>query len=190
MKNILVSKLKPNPNNPRAITKEKFEKLKQSIQDFPKMLELRPIVVDENFIVLGGNMRLQALLDLGIKEVPYIQEKDLTATEKEQFIIKDNIGFGKWDYDILANEWDENILNNWGLDLWNPESDPDYSILDDEDIDEDLDDMTNGVRKAIMIDFDLGDYEKAFELIKHYREKKMYVGGMIIELLEEKKSNE
>ena len=97
---IQVSKLKTNPNNPRTINKSKFERLKKSISEFPKMLEIRPIVVDEKFIVLGGNMRLQALKELGITETYYIQEKDLTPKEKKQFIIKDNASFGDWDWDM------------------------------------------------------------------------------------------
>ena len=188
MKKISVSKLKANPNNPRTISKDKFEKLLNSIKQFPKMLELRPIVVDENFMVLGGNMRLRALVELGIEEVPYIQEKKLTAEQKEQFIIKDNVGFGKWDYDILANEWDENILNDWGLDLWKPEEDADYSLLDEEDIDADVEEMASNVRKAIQVDFDLKDYEQAYELFKFFREQKIYTGAMIIEFLEKEKA--
>ena len=93
-KKIEISKLKLNPNNPRTINKSKFERLKKSITEFPKMLELRPIVVDEGFIVLGGNMRLQALKELGIKETFYIQKHDLTPKEKKQFVIKDNASFG------------------------------------------------------------------------------------------------
>ncbi len=118
MKRIEISKLIPNPDNPRSINKAKFEKLKKSIKEFPKMLELRPIVVDENFIVLGGNMRLQALKELGILEAPYIQEKDLTEEQKKQFVIKDNTSFGEWDWDILANEWNNTELNEWGVDVW------------------------------------------------------------------------
>lgn len=143
MKKISINKLKLNPNNPRSISKDKFEKLLRSIKEFPKMLELRPIVVDENFIVLGGNMRLQALKELGVKEVPYIQEKDLTESEKEQFIIKDNLSFGEWDWGMLANEWDSVVLNEWGMDVWkadeidySPHLDPetDYSDVTKEEI--------------------------------------------------------
>lgn len=190
MKKIKVNKLKENPNNPRNISNTKFEKLKSSIKEFPKMLELRPIVIDENNIVLGGNMRLKALKELGIDEVPYIQEKDLSEEQKKQFIIKDNVGFGSWDYDMLANEWDETVLNDWGLDLWQPDEDADYSILDDEDIDDDVSDMASNVRKAIQVDFDLQDYDKAYNLFKHYRDKKIYVGGIIIEYLEKMKEED
>lgn len=123
---INIDKLKPNPNNPRTISTEKFRKLVNSIKEFPKMLELRPLIVDEDFVVLGGNMRLEALKELQILEVPYIQKKDLTEEQKKQFIIKDNLSFGQWDWDILGNEWNSLELNEWGMDVWNAE-DIDYS---------------------------------------------------------------
>ena len=106
-----------NPNNPRIIKDDKFKKLCQSIKEFPKMLELRPIVIDENNMVLGGNMRLKACIEVGLKEVPTIQAKDLTEEQKKEFIIKDNVGFGEWNWDDLANEWNVEDLSNWGLDL-------------------------------------------------------------------------
>ena len=114
---IKTSKLKPNPNNPRTINKVNYKKLKKSIQDFPKMLELRPVVVDENYIVLGGNMRLQAIKDLGLKEVYCVQVKYLNEQQKEQFIIKDNVGYGEWNFDILANEWEIESLEDWGVNV-------------------------------------------------------------------------
>ena len=122
---INIEKLKSNLNNPRSISKEKFDKLVKSIKEFPKMLELRPIVVDKDFMVLGGNMRLEALKHIGIQEVPYIQENDLTKEEKKQFIIKDNLSFGQWDWDLIANEWDNKELLDWGMDVWQTE-DIDY----------------------------------------------------------------
>jgi ParB-like chromosome segregation protein Spo0J len=106
-----------NPNNPRIIKDEKFRKLVTSIQEFPKMLEIRPIVVNDDMIVLGGNMRLKACIAAGLKEVPVIQINDLTIEEQRQFIIKDNVSGGEWDWDILANEWDAEELDAWGLDL-------------------------------------------------------------------------
>ena len=138
MKKIDIKKLKPNPSNPRTISKEKFDKLVNSIREFPKMLELRPLVVDEDFVVLGGNMRLQALKELGITQVPYIQEKDLTKEQKDQFIIKDNLSFGQWNWDMLGNEWDNINLNEWGLDVWRADE-IDYSpelnpVIDTSDI--------------------------------------------------------
>jgi len=112
-----INLIKPNPNNPRIIKDDKFKKLVQSIKDFPQMLELRPIVIDENNIVLGGNMRLKACQELGLKDVPTIYAKDLTEEQKKEFIIKDNVGFGEWNWDDLANDWDDELLVEWGLDL-------------------------------------------------------------------------
>jgi site-specific DNA-methyltransferase (adenine-specific) len=112
-----IGKIKKNPDNPRLIKDVKFKKLVQSIKDFPAMLEKRPIVVDENMVVLGGNMRLKACKEAGLKEVWIDQAKDWTEEQKREFIIKDNSGFGEWDWDILANEWDVEQLNDWGLDL-------------------------------------------------------------------------
>lgn len=107
----------PNPSNPRIIKDDKFKKLVKSIQEFPQMLDLRPIVVDANMVVLGGNMRLKACKAAGLKEVPIVIADNLTEEQQAEFIIKDNVGFGEWDWDLLANEWDEQLLQDWGLDL-------------------------------------------------------------------------
>ena len=117
MKLVKISEVKPNPKNPRLIKDDKFKKLVKSIQDFPQMLELRPIVVDENNIVLGGNMRLKACKEAGLKEVFIVRAENLTEEQKDEFIVKDNVGFGEWDWDSLANEWDTEKLDDWGLDL-------------------------------------------------------------------------
>ena len=114
-----INEIKPNPSNPRIIKDEKFKKLVKSIQDFPQMLELRPIVIDENNVVLGGNMRLKACIEAGLKDVPVKQAKDLTEEQKKEFIVKDNVGYGEWDWDDLANNWDEQLLTEWGLDIPN-----------------------------------------------------------------------
>ena len=114
---VSISKVKPNQYNPRIIKDYKFKKLVQSIKDFPQMLELRPIVVNEDNIVLGGNMRLKACQEAGLKEVHIIQAKELTPEQQKEFIIKDNVGFGEWDWDVLANEWDSDSLEEWGMDL-------------------------------------------------------------------------
>ena len=116
-----IKDIKSNPNNPRIIKDEKFEKLKKSIKEFPKMMALRPMVINEDNIVLGGNMRLKALKDLGYKDLPeeWIKRaEDLTDEEARRFIIADNVGFGEHDWDILANEWDSVELEDWGLDAW------------------------------------------------------------------------
>jgi ParB-like chromosome segregation protein Spo0J len=182
-----IKDIKTNPNNPRYIKDEKFNKLVQSIKELPEMLQLRPIVVNEEMVVLGGNMRLKACQKAGLKEVPIIKASDLTPEQQEEFIIKDNVGFGSWDWDILANEWDAEKLDDWGMDVWQQAEDVDYSILDDEDMEDQLNDFTNGVKKAIQIEFNSEDYEKAYNLIKYFREQKKYIGGMIIKHLEEDK---
>ena len=114
-----INEIKPNPNNPRIIKDDKFKKLVKSIQDFPQMLELRPIVIDENNVVLGGNMRLKACIEAGLKEVPVKQAKDLSEEQKKEFIVKDNVGYGEWDWDDLANNWNVEELTEWGLDIPN-----------------------------------------------------------------------
>jgi hypothetical protein len=117
VQSIKISDIKPNPNNPRVIKDDKFEKLVKSIKEFPKMLEIRPIVINDDMIVLGGNMRLKACKAAGLKEVPIIKASDLTEDEQRQFIIKDNVSGGEWDWDMLANEWDAEQLEAWGLDV-------------------------------------------------------------------------
>jgi DNA modification methylase len=114
---IPISKVKANPNNPRIIKDEKFKKLVKSIQEFPQMLEIRPIVVNEEMIVLGGNMRLKACQESGLKEVHIIKASELTEEQQKEFIIKDNVGFGEWDWNDLANNWDSDKLEEWGLDI-------------------------------------------------------------------------
>jgi DNA modification methylase len=117
MQRAAIGTIIPNPTNPRIIKDDKFKKLVKSIQDFPQMLELRPIVVDSNMVVLGGNMRLKACIAAGLKEVPIIVADNLTDAQKSEFIIKDNVGFGEWDWDLLANQWDVEALEDWGLEL-------------------------------------------------------------------------
>jgi hypothetical protein len=114
---VKINSIKTNPKNPRLIKDDKFKKLVNSIKEFPQMLELRPIVVDENNIILGGNMRHKACIEAGLKEVYIVQAKDLTELQKDEFIVKDNVGFGEWDWDILANEWETEKLQDWGLSL-------------------------------------------------------------------------
>ena len=114
---VSLSKIKANPNNPRLVKDDKFKKLVNSIKEFPEMLEIRPIVVNKDMIVLGGNMRLKACKEAGLKEVSIIKAENLSEEQQREFIIKDNVGFGEWDWDILANEWDSDLLSEWGLEL-------------------------------------------------------------------------
>ena len=112
-----IKDIKTNPNNPRYIKDEKFNKLVQSIKELPEMLKLRPIVVNDDMVVLGGNMRLKACQKAGLKEVHIIKASELTEEQQQEFIIKDNVGFGSWDWDMIANEWDTEKIEDWGLDL-------------------------------------------------------------------------
>ena len=114
---VKITEIQGNKSNPRIIKDDKFKKLVKSIKEFPQMLEIRPIVVDEQNVVLGGNMRLKACIQAGLKEVFIIRANELTDEQKKEFIIKDNVGFGEWDWDQLANEWDTENLEQWGLDL-------------------------------------------------------------------------
>ena len=117
-----IHEIKANPNNPRLIKDEKFAKLVKSIKEFPEMLELRPIVVNDDMIVLGGNMRLKACKEAGLIQIPVIKASSLTEEQQKEFIIKDNVGFGEWDWEMIANEWDSEQVTEWGLDI------PDFKI--------------------------------------------------------------
>jgi len=119
-----IKKLKGNPKNPRSIKGEKFKQLVESLRNFPEMLSLRPIITNEEGVVLGGNMRLKAAIEIGMKEVPVAIAKGLSEEKQKEFIIKDNVAFGQWDYDALANEWKMEDVNHWGLDL------PSFSDVD------------------------------------------------------------
>lgn len=137
--------IKPNPNNPRVLRDDKFQKLKQSITEFPKMLSLRPMVIDENNMVLGGNMRLRALQELGftdIEEAWVKRSSDLTEDEKKRFIIADNVAFGEWDWDTLANDWEVVDLEAWGLDI------PQFEKANDED----LEDLSDKIKSMFIIE--------------------------------------
>lgn len=130
-----INLIKSNPNNPRTIRDNKFKQLVKSIQDFPQMLELRPIVIDENNMVLGGNMRLKACIEAGLQDVPVKQAKDLTEEQKKEFIVKDNVGYGEWDFDQLANEWDVDLLQDWGLEIPNWSAGHEVNTMTDDDVD-------------------------------------------------------
>jgi len=130
-KKVKISEIKSNPNNPRLIKDDKFQKLVKSIQEFPEMLEIRPIVVNADMIVLGGNMRLKACKEAGLKEIPVIFADDLTEEQQREFIIKDNVGFGEWDWELIANEWDAEQIEEWGLDIPNFATDEEQNDLSD-----------------------------------------------------------
>lgn len=186
-----LSQIKPNPNNPRLIKDERFEKLCKSIQEAPKFMALRPIIVDADGMILGGNMRYKALLHLGYKEVPDEWVKradDLTEDERRRFIISDNVGFGDWDWQAVANEWDVEELADWGLDVPDFEPTLNYDLLNEGDgLDSKLKEMQDGVKKAIQIEFEPEHYDEAFELVKFWRNQGLYIGGFIIEKLKQEK---
>jgi ParB-like chromosome segregation protein Spo0J len=152
--------IKTNPDNPRLIKDDKFKKLVQSIKDFPEMMELRPIIIDENNIIQGGNMRYKALIELGYKDIPdnwVKQRKDLTTEQWKEFVIKDNVGFGEWDWDVLANEWDSEELEEWGLDL------PDLN-------------------KVIKKKEELKDFARSHVLISYHPDQHMQIQRILIQL--------
>ena len=152
---VKISEVKTNPKNPRLIKDDKFRKLVKSIQEFPEMLELRPIVVDENNIVLGGNMRLKACKEAGLKEVYIVKAENLTELQKDEFIVKDNVGFGEWDWDILANEWDTEKLDEWGLDL-----PVDLAVAEELEAEEDDYEIPNEINTDIVLGdlFEIGEH--------------------------------
>ena len=153
IKKIKISEIKPNPNNPRLIKDDKFKKLVKSIQDFPQMLEIRPIVVNDDMIVLGGNMRLKACKEAGLKELPVIKASELTEEQQREFIIKDNVGFGEWEWEDLANNWDAEQLTDWGLDI------PDFKpqVLEAEEDDYEI---PEEIKTDIVLDdlFEIGEH--------------------------------
>ena len=117
IKTVKLSEIKINPDNPRTITEKDMAYLVKSLQDFPDMMKLREIVVDEDGMILGGNMRFRALQQIGEKECLIKIVKGLTSEQKREFIIKDNSMFGTWDMDVLANEWGDTPLAEWGVDI-------------------------------------------------------------------------
>ena len=175
-----INELKPNESNPRIIKETKFKKLVKSIKDFPEMLELRPIVVDEDMTILGGNMRYKASVEAGLKEVHVKIAKGLTEEQKQEFIVKDNVGFGEWNWDMLGNEWDNVKLGDWGMDVWQPEKEVDYSILEDIDLGSTLEDKTSAVKRGIVIEFEAENYDEANDLITQARKEGKNVGTIVL----------
>jgi ParB-like chromosome segregation protein Spo0J len=135
MMKVSIKDIKPNPNNPRLVKDDKFKKLVESVKGFPDMLNVRPIVVNKDMIVLGGNMRLKAMKEAGYKEAN-IEIVDWTEEQQREFIIKDNIGYGEWDWNVIANEWDTDKLEEWGMNI--PSFDSSEEIEDELQIDEEI----------------------------------------------------
>ena len=152
--NMKITEIKPNPNNPRICKDHKFKQLIKSIQDFPQMLELRPIVIDENNMVLGGNMRLKACLEAGMTDVPVIHANNLSEEKKKEFIIKDNVAFGEHNWDILANSWNVEELTEWGLDI------PNFDVNNLEAEEDDFAVTDGGIETDIVLGdlFEIGEH--------------------------------
>jgi site-specific DNA-methyltransferase (adenine-specific) len=153
MQRVPIGTIKNNPNNPRVIKDDKFKKLVQSIKDLPEMAEVRPVVVNTDMVVLGGNMRLKAMREAGWKDVP-IQVVDWDEDKQRQFIIKDNVSGGEWDWEMLANEWDTEELQEWGLDL------PDFDNAKELEAEEDDYEMPDQVQTDIVLGdlFEIGPH--------------------------------
>jgi len=160
IKLISISELIPNPKNPRIIKDDKYKKLVESLRDFPKMLELRPLVIDKDNIVIGGNMRLRALQELKYKEVPIVYASELTKEEIKKFIILDNTEFGSWDYDVLSNEYEIEELENLGFDVGN-----NFDAFPDLNKEISLDDLGNSVC-YFKLEYSMTDYELLKKKIK------------------------
>ena len=161
MKRVPIGTIKSNPNNPRVIKGDKFKKLVQSIKDLPEMAEVRPIVVNTDMVVLGGNMRLKAMREAGWKDVP-IEVVDWDEDKQRQFIIKDNVNGGEWDWDMLANQWNAEELQGWGLDLPNFAIDDLSNNEQYENLDQlsKLDKFMNSELKRMFLVYDAETFEK------------------------------
>ena len=169
IENVKLSKVKSNPNNPRLIKDDKFKKLVNSIKEFPEMLKIRPIVVNEDMIVLGGNMRLKACRAAGLKEVFIIKASELTEEQQREFVIKDNSGFGEWNEKELLAEWDIDKLNEWGLDIEKAEA-KEVEVAEEE-FSEYLDESQNYVVLIFDNDVDWLSAQTHFELESVYSKR-------------------
>ena len=154
IQNVPINTVKANPNNPRIIKDDKFAKLVKSINEFPQMLNLRPIVVNDDMVVLGGNMRLKACKEAGLKDIPIIKASELTEQQQKEFIVKDNVGYGEWDWNDLANNWDSEQLQDWGLDI------PGFDAIEVEAEEDDFAVPEGGIETDIVLGdlFEIGEH--------------------------------
>ena len=169
-KKVRIEAVKLDPSNPRSITKEKFEELKKSIKDFPEMEVVKPLIIADDFVI-GGNMRLLAYKDLGYREVHVIDVTAWTQAKRDEFMIKDNTHFGSWNYDMLANEWDNLPLTEWGVAVW------------DTELEELKEEALPSFLRGINIDFVDDDYDVANELVGALKKSDTYVGAIVLEAL-------
>jgi len=172
---IKVSQLNTYENNPRIIDTHKYEALKKSLTDFPDMMNVRPIIIDENNTILAGNMRYRALVELGNKDVEVKQVTNFTDKQKQELVIKDNISFGEWDEEVIQDKFPQ--FNDWF-----GKTTIDYSILDYEDLEDEIDNYESNVKKAMHIKVDMLK-DDALRYNKHFRERNIYVGGLLLEEL-------
>ena len=169
-KKVQIETVKLDPSNPRSITKEKFEELKKSIKDFPEMEVVKPLIIADDFVI-GGNMRLLAYKDLGYREVHVVDVTAWSQAKRDEFMIKDNTHFGSWDYDALANEWDNLPLTEWGVAVW------------DTELEELKEEAPPSFLRGINIDFVDDDYDVANELVGALKKSDTYVGAIVLEAL-------
>lgn len=164
VKKVKASQIKPNPNNPRLIKDDKFKKLVESLKSFPEMSDVRPVVVNTDMIILGGNMRFKAMQEAGWKEIP-VQIVDWPEEKQREFIIKDNVSGGEWDWEMIANEWDSADLDNWGLDVpgWANGHDINTMTEDELDFTEEFDPIgtSSGLQRVVFI-FDGPDEAESY----------------------------
>tara|TARA_R110001592_G_scaffold84138_2_gene248949 strand:- start:2734 stop:3342 length:609 start_codon:yes stop_codon:yes gene_type:complete len=188
-----LSDLKPNPDNPRVIRDSNFKKLVKSLKEFPEMLELREVVIDEDGFILGGNQRYLALKELRIREVPVVQITGLSAERKKEFIVKDNVNYGVWDWDILGNEYDPGELKEYGLNVWQPQEAIDDAMdydFEDEQPKNDMADIdgsgdVDDKPPVYVVEFDISDYPAAFQLAKDVTDLGSSVGDILVKVLKE-----
>jgi hypothetical protein len=188
MELIAINQIKPNPKNPRTIKPSKFKALVNSIKEFPEMLELRPIVVDEDMVILGGNMRFKAIVEAGFKEVYITRAENLTQAQKDEFIIKDNANYGDWDWDVLANEYQQSNLQHWGLDVWDGEDHIKYQTEDPVEQSEEEQSKPSSVEVhkpvILQLEFEIGDYQSALDLVKRAKSQGHNIGHLLIQSMQ------
>jgi ParB-like chromosome segregation protein Spo0J len=184
-----ISELIEAEYNPRRLTKDQYKQLKDSLLRFGVV---DPVLVnineDRKNIIIGGHQRTRVWSDLGNDSIPCV-ELNLSLEQEKELNVRLNKNTGEFDFDMLANYFNEDELIDWGFEAFqfDTEADVDYSILDDEDLEEELNEMNQGVKKAIQIEFDLDSYEEAKELVKYWRDKEANIGEMIIEFLKSEK---